>query len=71
MTNELVSLILKITRQQQIEIEEYCLCNGKTFSEYFVGLHEENFRGKLEDLLPVMETDPAKKQRGRPPTKGK
>lgn len=34
-----INVMIKVTRQEQIEIEEYCINAGKKISDYFIELH--------------------------------
>lgn len=34
-----VNVLIKVTRAEQIEIEEYCINAGKKISDYFIELH--------------------------------
>lgn len=36
-----INIVIKANRRQQIEIEEYCINEGLSFSQYFMKLHEE------------------------------
>lgn len=47
--NEAISILIKLSREMQIEIEETCINLGKTFSEYFVFLHK-----RYGDYLPTV-----------------
>ena len=42
MTN--ITMIIQITREQQVEIEEYCMAKGLTFSKYFTDLHKKEMK---------------------------
>lgn len=47
-----ISMIITVTREQQIAIEEYCVNAGLTISQYLVGLHNA-FQYKV---VPAPET---------------
>lgn len=47
-----INLIISVTREQQVAIEEYCINAGLTISNYFTGLHQE-FQEKLSGGRPV------------------
>jgi hypothetical protein len=34
-----VGILIQVPKETQIEIEEYCIANGKDFSKYFLELH--------------------------------
>ncbi len=36
-----INLILSVTREQQVAIEEYCINSGLSISQYFLGLHNK------------------------------
>lgn len=35
-----VSILITVTREEQLEIEEYCMNSGKKISDYLTGLHK-------------------------------
>lgn len=35
-----IKILIEVTRDQQIEVEDYCFREGMTISQYFMGLHE-------------------------------
>lgn len=37
---ETVGILIQAPKEVQIEIEEYCIANGKDFTKYFLELHE-------------------------------
>lgn len=43
---EKVSILIRCTLQDQIEIEEFCINQGLDFAEYFMHLHNEYKKGK-------------------------
>lgn len=34
-----LKMLVEVTREEQIQIEEVCTITGKTFSQYLIGLH--------------------------------
>lgn len=42
-----LSVLVKVTREQQIEIEDICFKDGIGISQYFIGLHEADKERKL------------------------
>lgn len=36
-----INLMLTVTREQQVAIEEYCINSGLSISQYLIGLHNE------------------------------
>ena len=36
-----INLILSVTREEQVAIEEYCINSGLSISQYFLGLHSK------------------------------
>lgn len=36
-----INVILSVTREQQVAIEEYCINSGLSISQYFLGLHNK------------------------------
>lgn len=64
----MVKLILEISEDVQIEIEEYCINNGIGFGEYLTKLHKDST--KKEDDQSFGAVPPsigAPKKRGRKP----
>lgn len=47
-------LLIELNRDQQIEIENICVEQNKSFTEYFMGLHEKN---KLKKAVEVKEIE--------------
>lgn len=36
-----INIILSVTREQQVAIEEYCINSGLSISQYLLGLHNK------------------------------
>ena len=53
-----VQMIIHLSRDQQVEVEEYCAAKGLTFSEYFVRLHEEKQIAKEESISRDVKNPP-------------
>lgn len=43
-----INLMIKVTRQQQISIEEYCINAGLSMSEHLTKLHDDFLAAKEE-----------------------
>jgi hypothetical protein len=61
-----ISLMINVTRQQQVEIEEHCINLGLSISEYLLGLHKthqsmmlaqpsQNFSKFMEESKQIIE----------------
>lgn len=46
-----VKLLIELSQEKQIEIEEMCHREGLTFSKYFLDLHENEQKRKFSDAL--------------------
>ncbi len=43
----MIKILIEVSRDQQIEIEDLCVREGKTLSEYFLDLHLEKNRKNI------------------------
>lgn len=46
-----IKLLINVTRDQQIEVEETCLNMGKSLSDYFLDLHKNFMKNKKAENL--------------------
>jgi len=58
-----IKLLVEVTRDQQIEIEDLCTREGLSISKYFIGLHEADklkraARNEIKKELPVEDVAP-------------
>lgn len=45
-----ISLMITVTREQQVSVEEHCINAGLSISAYFMALHEQFQRYVKEDI---------------------
>ena len=57
-----IKMIIDVTRQQQIEIEEYCINSGRSPSSYLMDLHEKAKTAALATPRNWMSKEEAKEQ---------
>lgn len=50
-----ISMILKMSREQQIQIEEHCLKEGLQFSDYFMRLHNDKINASKDKNESIKE----------------
>lgn len=48
-----IKLLISVTRDQQIAVEQACLNEGKTLSEYFMSLHEKSLKKEMPDVSQI------------------
>lgn len=72
---EKVSILIRCTLQDQIEIEEYCINQGLDFAEYFMHLHNQSKKGKyvanVDNESRELEREEREEEKQEKKTKGK
>ena len=66
--SKIINIMIQVTHEQQVEIEEYCRKNGLTLTQYFVNLHNERkiqespvLHKELDEELPKKKETSKKK----------
>lgn len=67
---ETVGILIQAPKEVQIEIEEYCIANGKDFNQYFLDLHYAS-KGMARTETGNLSTDEVKEESKTVQIKGK
>lgn len=61
---DLVDILIKCTREEQIEVEEHCINKNITFSQYFLQLHLANmiFERETKKMIEEGKKNPEKEE---------